>query len=72
LRADVGTDRQAIERRAALTALKVGMYLAVVFALLAVWLIHWAVGLALLLILAPVVLWRFRRYWKEAETPRPN
>jgi hypothetical protein len=42
-------ERRTLERRAALTGLKVGMYLAVVFALLAVWLVHWAVGLALLL-----------------------
>ncbi|MDQ3992132.1 MAG: hypothetical protein M3229_00585 [Actinomycetota bacterium] len=57
----------AIERGAALTALKVGMYLAVVLALLAVWLVHWAVGLAILLILVPVVLLRVRRYWPTAE-----
>jgi hypothetical protein len=42
------------------------MYLTVVFALLAVWLIHWAVGLVLLVILAPIVLWRFRSFWREA------
>jgi cytochrome b561 len=48
------------------------MYLAVVFALLLAWLIHWEVGLALLLILAPPVLWRFRRYWKEAGRAEPD
>jgi hypothetical protein len=51
------------ERGAALSALKVGVYLAVVFALLGVWLVHWVVGLALLLILVPVALWRFHSYW---------
>lgn len=64
-------NRTRIEHDAALTALKVGMYLAVVFALLAVWLIHWTVGLALLLILAPLVLWRFRTYWKDARGNTP-
>ncbi len=56
-----------MERDAALTALKVGAYLAVLFALLAAWLLHWATGLFLFVILVPLVLLRFRRYWRGSE-----